>query len=51
MTDKIKQNICPRCNAPLLLYRSLFKKQCVDCRTEYEWNLKDKQPPLIKYQR
>jgi protein-arginine kinase activator protein McsA len=42
---------CPKCNGALLHFRSMNKKCCSDCRTEFDWHLKENQRPLIQHQR
>lgn len=43
---------CPKCgNTWLLRLSSLRMKLCTDCNTVIPWELKDKQPPLVKHQR
>ncbi len=44
-------NCCPYCKKSMLLFRSFFKKVCVDCGRSFEWNLKVNQVPLIQHQR
>lgn len=51
MTNSEPLERCPICNGALLMFRSLNKKCCVDCRTEFDWQLKPNQKPLIQYQR
>jgi hypothetical protein len=46
-----QNNCCTNCGASMLLLSSLCKKICVDCKIEYEWNLKTNQQHLIKHQR
>lgn len=43
--------ICPKCGRGLAFFSSFFRKVCYNCKTEYPWELKDKQPPLIVHQR
>lgn len=45
------QEFCPKCKAPLILYRSFHKKVCYDCKIEYDWQLKDGQKYLIQHTR
>jgi hypothetical protein len=42
---------CPKCSGGLLLFWSLNKKVCSDCRTEFAWFLSEGQKPLIQHQR
>lgn len=42
---------CPKCGAPMLIYRSFNFKQCVDCSFKIDFFLKEGQLPLIKHQR
>jgi uncharacterized protein with PIN domain len=44
-------NRCKQCGGPLAKYSSLNTKQCYDCGKQYDWKLKPKQQPLVKYQR
>lgn len=50
-TEKVKEHICPQCDKTMLLFRSTFKKVCIECGKEYYWPLKEGQQPLIKSQR
>lgn len=42
---------CPDCNSPLILLRSLNKKQCSSCEYSEEWNLNPGQKSLISSNR
>ncbi len=48
ISDKDK---CPLCGKGMLLFFSLRRKACVDCRKEFPWELDKGQQPLIKHQR
>lgn len=49
--DLIRQHICPKCKHSMILLRSLYKKRCVNCNVDYDWELSDNQKPLIQHQR
>jgi hypothetical protein len=43
---------CPNCGYTRLAYfSSLRVKHCTSCWYKIAWELKEKQPPLVKYQR
>lgn len=46
--DIIAQEGSPCCHAPVIHYRSTNKKVCADCNQNFDWPLKEGQPPLIK---
>lgn len=42
---------CPACNGPIMALRSQYKKICYDCGSQFNWELKPGQQPLIKHTR
>ena len=44
-------NKCPTCRLGLISFRSLRYKLCIECYQEFDYELKEKTPPLILHQR
>ncbi len=45
------KDFCPYCKKHMMLLSSYRVKICYDCKREFEWNLDEKQHPLVKHQR
>lgn len=46
MTDSTGKP-CPKCHAPMSDLRSMHKRICTDCGSEWDWELSQGQAPLV----